>query len=65
MKMTTGGMWGRAFWGYLASLGVPTFACMPYKFAAGLSRRTRNVGQKNDSSVKMFISYEPAEQKIK
>lgn len=39
-------MWGRAFWGYLASLGVHTFACMPYKFAAGLSKWIRNVGQK-------------------
>ncbi|WP_349854957.1 hypothetical protein [Bacteroides cellulosilyticus] len=46
MKMTTGRMWGRTFWGYLASLGVPTFACMTYKFAAGLSKWIRNVGQK-------------------
>lgn len=46
MKITTGGMWGRTFWGYLASLGVPTFACMTYKFASGLSKWIRNVGQK-------------------
>lgn len=65
MKITTGGIWGRTFWGYIASLGVPTFACMTYKFAAGLLKWIRNVGQKNDSSIKMFFSYEPAEQNIK